>query len=337
MLEEVKREISSPLHRSTPTFVAPTKDIKHTSQPIGNDSISRPFDFSRIGDTVALPRDSHTDSLKQTSPVPNRHSLVSRHPLSSSRHEYSLTPPALKKEMIKSEEEEEEPMQALNFSIKNRARALPTPPPTSTKCISPSTTPTLSVTPTATSTTSISPLLSGSMISVPMVPSPLAIPLDLKPSIACNGDRVAVSKQSPAWSRHNHSTSSTLTTPARKTIAISKPISDLPAGAYAAVPRGLEDSGNNGSPSGKKRVLCTSCRKTFCDKGALKIHYSAVHLKEMHACTVPACTMVFSSRRSRNRHSANPNPKLHMPQVSLYLFRYFFFQINYYFYTFLYK
>ena len=24
--------------------------------------------------------------------------------------------------------------------------------------------------------------------------------------------------------------------------------------------------------------------------------------------------MMFSSRRSRNRHSANPNPKLHMPQ-----------------------
>jgi len=29
--------------------------------------------------------------------------------------------------------------------------------------------------------------------------------------------------------------------------------------------------------TGKKRVLCAACRKTFCDKGALKIHYSAVH------------------------------------------------------------
>nr|CAH8849744.1 unnamed protein product [Trichobilharzia regenti] len=36
----------------------------------------------------------------------------------------------------------------------------------------------------------------------------------------------------------------------------------------------------------KKRVMCPSCRKTFCDKGALKIHYSAVHLKEMHKCTI---------------------------------------------------
>ncbi|VDP97310.1 unnamed protein product [Trichobilharzia regenti] len=62
----------------------------------------------------------------------------------------------------------------------------------------------------------------------------------------------------------------------------------------------------------KKRVMCPSCRKTFCDKGALKIHYSAVHLKEMHKCTINGCNMWFSSRRSRNRHSANPNPRLHM-------------------------
>ena len=67
-------------------------------------------------------------------------------------------------------------------------------------------------------------------------------------------------------------------------------------------------------PNGKKRVLCTACNKTFCDKGALKIHYSAVHLKEMHKCSIDGCNMMFSSRRSRNRHSANPNPKLHMPQ-----------------------
>jgi len=35
--------------------------------------------------------------------------------------------------------------------------------------------------------------------------------------------------------------------------------------------------------TGKKRVLCAACRKTFCDKGALKIHYSAVHLKTYHS------------------------------------------------------
>lgn len=46
--------------------------------------------------------------------------------------------------------------------------------------------------------------------------------------------------------------------------------------------------------------------------GTLKIHYNAVHLKIKHRCTVAGCTMVFSSLRSRNRHSANPNPRLHM-------------------------
>uniref|UniRef100_A0A7E4UYR2 C2H2-type domain-containing protein n=1 Tax=Panagrellus redivivus TaxID=6233 RepID=A0A7E4UYR2_PANRE len=61
----------------------------------------------------------------------------------------------------------------------------------------------------------------------------------------------------------------------------------------------------------KKRVACPECQKTFCDKGALKIHTSAVHLKEMHKCTIRGCEMLFSSRRSRNRHSANQNPKLH--------------------------
>ncbi|MCL4130296.1 UNVERIFIED_CONTAM: hypothetical protein GTU68_038664 [Idotea baltica] len=67
--------------------------------------------------------------------------------------------------------------------------------------------------------------------------------------------------------------------------------------------------------TGKKRVQCNVCLKTFCDKGALKIHFSAVHLREMHKCTVEGCNMMFSSRRSRNRHSANPNPKLHTPHV----------------------
>ncbi|CAF4469109.1 unnamed protein product, partial [Didymodactylos carnosus] len=76
------------------------------------------------------------------------------------------------------------------------------------------------------------------------------------------------------------------------------------------------------SPHGKKRVQCHVCMKTFCDKGALKIHFSAVHLREMHKCTTPGCTMMFSSRRSRNRHSANPNPKLHMPRPNAISHRY---------------
>lgn len=72
---------------------------------------------------------------------------------------------------------------------------------------------------------------------------------------------------------------------------------------------------NTNPSTGKKRVQCHVCLKTFCDKGALKIHFSAVHLREMHKCTVEGCNMMFSSRRSRNRHSANPNPKLHTPNL----------------------
>ncbi|PIO59482.1 hypothetical protein TELCIR_19054 [Teladorsagia circumcincta] len=36
----------------------------------------------------------------------------------------------------------------------------------------------------------------------------------------------------------------------------------------------------------------------------------------MHMCTIPGCGKEFSSRRSRNRHSANTNPKLHMPEAA---------------------
>ncbi|KAF0028919.1 hypothetical protein F2P81_018024 [Scophthalmus maximus] len=61
----------------------------------------------------------------------------------------------------------------------------------------------------------------------------------------------------------------------------------------------------------KGRVCCGVCGKSFYDKGTLKIHYNAVHLKIKHRCTVAGCTMVFSSLRSRNRHSTNPNPRLH--------------------------
>ncbi|XP_026234586.1 zinc finger protein basonuclin-1 isoform X2 [Anabas testudineus] len=82
--------------------------------------------------------------------------------------------------------------------------------------------------------------------------------------------------------------------------------------------RSLDRNGNSGGGvSGgslkKGRVFCNACEKTFYDKGTLKIHYNAVHLKIKHKCTIEGCNMVFSSLRSRNRHSANPNPRLHMP------------------------
>uniref|UniRef100_A0A672YES3 Basonuclin 1 n=1 Tax=Sphaeramia orbicularis TaxID=375764 RepID=A0A672YES3_9TELE len=75
----------------------------------------------------------------------------------------------------------------------------------------------------------------------------------------------------------------------------------------------VSGNGGGGGSLKKGRVFCNACEKTFYDKGTLKIHYNAVHLKIKHKCTIEGCNMVFSSLRSRNRHSANPNPRLHMP------------------------
>ncbi|XP_008403258.1 zinc finger protein basonuclin-1 isoform X2 [Poecilia reticulata] len=96
--------------------------------------------------------------------------------------------------------------------------------------------------------------------------------------------------------------------------------SDVPQMSPEGKLRSLDrnGSGTGGASGGggslkKGRVFCNACEKTFYDKGTLKIHYNAVHLKIKHKCTIEGCNMVFSSLRSRNRHSANPNPRLHMP------------------------
>lgn len=65
-----------------------------------------------------------------------------------------------------------------------------------------------------------------------------------------------------------------------------------------------------GSP-GTEHINSTRPPSPVFVAGTLKIHYNAVHLKIKHRCTVAGCNMVFSSLRSRNRHSANPNPRLH--------------------------
>uniref|UniRef100_A0AAV2KUV3 C2H2-type domain-containing protein n=1 Tax=Knipowitschia caucasica TaxID=637954 RepID=A0AAV2KUV3_KNICA len=64
-------------------------------------------------------------------------------------------------------------------------------------------------------------------------------------------------------------------------------------------------------PAALQSRSCELCGHSWVLHGTLKIHYNAVHLKIKHRCTVSGCTMVFSSLRSRNRHSANPNPRLH--------------------------
>ncbi|CAD5230958.1 unnamed protein product [Bursaphelenchus xylophilus] len=90
-----------------------------------------------------------------------------------------------------------------------------------------------------------------------------------------------------------------------------QPSSSIMSPQKSPQPNEKHKNSPNSVRSAKRRVQCVKCLKTFCDKGALKIHNSAVHLREMHKCTVLGCEMMFSSRRSRNRHSANPNPKLH--------------------------
>lgn len=76
-----------------------------------------------------------------------------------------------------------------------------------------------------------------------------------------------------------------------------------------------EDDGA-GTPGGGG-VLCTICHKMYSNKNTLRVHYKTVHLREMHKCKVSGCNMMFSSVRSRNRHSQNPNLHKNTPYVSL--------------------
>lgn len=63
----------------------------------------------------------------------------------------------------------------------------------------------------------------------------------------------------------------------------------------------LQGSGG-GSP-----ITCHVCQKVYSNKGTFRAHYKTVHLRLLHKCKVPGCDTSFSSVRSRNRHSQNPN------------------------------
>lgn len=60
--------------------------------------------------------------------------------------------------------------------------------------------------------------------------------------------------------------------------------------------------GGAGSP-----ITCHICQKVYSNKGTFRAHYKTVHLRLLHKCKVPGCDTSFSSVRSRNRHSQNPN------------------------------
>lgn len=64
-------------------------------------------------------------------------------------------------------------------------------------------------------------------------------------------------------------------------------------------------------------ILCNICHKMYSNKGTLRVHYKTVHLREMHKCKVPGCNMMFSSVRSRNRHSQNPNLHKNVPFAAM--------------------
>lgn len=54
-------------------------------------------------------------------------------------------------------------------------------------------------------------------------------------------------------------------------------------------------------------ITCHLCQKSYSNKGTFRAHYKTVHLRQLHKCKIPGCNTMFSSVRSRNRHSQNPN------------------------------
>lgn len=78
-------------------------------------------------------------------------------------------------------------------------------------------------------------------------------------------------------------------------------------------PSVLVSSGGNGTGG----ILCTICHKLYSNKGTLRVHYKTVHLRQMHKCKIPGCNMLFSSVRSRNRHSQNPNLHKNAPYTTM--------------------
>lgn len=101
---------------------------------------------------------------------------------------------------------------------------------------------------------------------------------------------------------------------------------DSDAGSEEELP--LEDSDENESCDGlnstavslgpqvsssSSPITCHICQKVYSNKGTFRAHYKTVHLRLLHKCKVPGCDITFSSVRSRNRHSQNPNLHRNLP------------------------
>jgi len=60
-------------------------------------------------------------------------------------------------------------------------------------------------------------------------------------------------------------------------------------------------------------ATCHLCQQTFRDNLVLKEHIETVHPREMFPCTIDGCNKIFSTRKSRNRHSQNDNLHRKLP------------------------
>uniref|UniRef100_UPI00358DFA3D zinc finger protein basonuclin-2-like n=1 Tax=Myxine glutinosa TaxID=7769 RepID=UPI00358DFA3D len=92
------------------------------------------------------------------------------------------------------------------------------------------------------------------------------------------------------------------------TVNCTSPVPITPTVTSPTIAMGLVRPGILAGP-----ISCSICNKLYSNKGTLRVHYKTVHLREMHRCKVPGCNMMFSSVRSRNRHSQNPNLHRNLP------------------------
>ena len=69
------------------------------------------------------------------------------------------------------------------------------------------------------------------------------------------------------------------------------------------------------TPDPNGDVQCHICQEQFKDNLVLKEHFEKVHPKEMFHCTIAGCDKIFSTRKSRNRHSQNENLHKHLPPM----------------------
>ena len=71
------------------------------------------------------------------------------------------------------------------------------------------------------------------------------------------------------------------------------------------------------APDPNGDAQCHICQEQFRDNLVLKEHFEKVHPKEMYHCTIAGCDKIFSTRKSRNRHSQNDNLHKHLPPSSV--------------------